>query len=149
VRSLLFHHDGRIILDFAPRPLTGAQSDPERIVSRLSQEQIEALKEIERIACEAQLVINLCIGDAVFLNNHALLHSREGFRDEPPRTRHLIRMWLKNEDMAWSLPPPLEEGNRRIFFENDLRERWLVGVTSALALAVSENTSHLSDSPSH
>ena len=33
-------------------------------------------------------------GDIQFVNNHALLHDRTGFVDDPKRPRHLLRLWL-------------------------------------------------------
>ena len=65
-------------------------------------------------------------GDMLFINNHAILHSREAFADAPGEAppRHLVRMWLKNPDMAWTLPRELQEGNSRIYDDNELGERW-------------------------
>jgi hypothetical protein len=111
--------------------LTGTQSNPDGEVSRLSQLQHEALKELERIARKSELMLDLQPGDMVFVNNHALLHSRDHFRDQGPHSRHLVRMWLRDPDLAWQLPPVLARGNHRIYYENELRERWAVGVSAS------------------
>lgn len=62
----------------------------------------------------------------MFLNNHGVLHSREAFEDDPDsaRSRYLVRLWLKNPMLAWKLPRALQEGNSRIYDENELGERW-------------------------
>lgn len=124
-RPLFFFHDGHPILDFSRRPLlgkvVGATDEP---LSGLSPMQMAALNEIESLACENQLCLQLKPGDLVYVNNHALLHSRESFEDSDDKIRHVVRMWLRNPAMAWSLPPQLAEGNRRIFEDVDLPEKW-------------------------
>jgi hypothetical protein len=138
-RPLLFFESGNIILDFSRRPLTGTQSSPETLVSRLSQTQTEALKEIERLASEDQLILDSQLGDMIFVNNHSLLHSRDEFRDDSEHSRHMVRMWLRNADLAWVLPKPLAQGNHRIYWENELRERWAVSVSSSLASSIAQS----------
>ncbi|SCW69674.1 Taurine catabolism dioxygenase TauD, TfdA family [Sphingobium faniae] len=48
---------------------------------------------------EFQLCNTLSLGDAVFINNHEILHSREAFEDgeEPQEKRKLLRLWLQGE----------------------------------------------------
>jgi hypothetical protein len=113
-------------MDFSKNPLTGAQQDPDRIVSRLSQYQTEALKEVEKIATVGQYTLDLQAGDMLFLNNHAVLHSREAFKNSESDKRHLTRLWLKNEALAWPLPPPLSKMNDWIFFKMGGPERYPV-----------------------
>lgn len=86
--------------------------------------QREALDLIEQIACENQLVVDAQPGDLFFINNHAMLHSREAFADGDKANRYLVRMWLKNPLLAWKLPKALTEGNERIYGENELGEQW-------------------------
>lgn len=67
------------------------------------------------------------MGDVTFVNNFTALHARESFRDGggggggPSQTRHLVRMWLKNSDLAYALPSPLAELNGRLFDESVAR----------------------------
>jgi len=39
-------------------------------------------------------------GDIQFLHNHVILHTRTAFEDwpEPERRRHLLRLWLRDDD---------------------------------------------------
>ena len=45
---------------------------------------------------ELMLEFTLQPGEAYFINNYTILHSRTGFEDfpEPERRRHMIRLWL-------------------------------------------------------
>ena len=43
----------------------------------------------------------------VFVNNLALLHSRDGFEDSTEHVRYALRVWLKNEELSWKIPKPL------------------------------------------
>lgn len=53
-----------------------------------------------------------------------MLHSRDAFEDSPQNTRHLVRLFLKNEKMAWKLPAHLGRGNDKMFYDEILEERW-------------------------
>ena len=138
-RPLLFYHGGHIILNFAREPLIGLDN-----VKRtegfpvLSGEQREALDLIESLARESQLILDIQPGDLTFINNHALLHSREAFEDDPRATRYLVRMWLKNGELAWKLPYQLQMGNQRIYESNELEEKWNVVALPKLRFKLSE-----------
>ncbi|KAL2134171.1 hypothetical protein VTI74DRAFT_870 [Chaetomium olivicolor] len=131
-RPLLFHHDGRIIMNFAREPLLGL-SGVRRApgLPPLTDEQRQALDVVEEIARRNQIALEARRGDLLFLNNHGVLHSREGFVDSRERPRYLVRMWLRNEEMAWDLPRELREGNERIYGDervawSGVGERWNV-----------------------
>jgi hypothetical protein len=43
----------------------------------------------------------------IFLNNLAVLHSRDPYVDADSRDgprRHLVRMWLRNTELSWEVP---------------------------------------------
>jgi hypothetical protein len=60
--------------------------------------QIEALDELERLASSPEFYLDMSIGegDIQFLNNRILLHGRTGYADWPEiaRRRHLLRLWI-------------------------------------------------------
>jgi hypothetical protein len=85
--------------------------------------QIEALDIVQSIAEKHQLRLTMLRGDLAFINNFGLLHARDGFQDTEEQTRHLVRMWLKNERLAWSLPRTLKKGNDRTF-DDTIEELW-------------------------
>ena len=58
--------------------------------------QREALDYLDSVLArpDLQLAMELEPGDVQLLNNFAILHSRTGYEDRPPRRRHLLRVWL-------------------------------------------------------
>jgi hypothetical protein len=107
----------------------------------LSQDQRNALDVVERVATESQLILDADPGDFIFIHNHAVLHSREAFQDTAANSRYLLRMWLKNPDLAWSLPAALEKGNSRIYHDNELGEKWNIADVPRIEFKLSERLS--------
>ncbi|KAK6532680.1 hypothetical protein TWF281_006859 [Arthrobotrys megalospora] len=109
-RPLLWYEDGRPILFVARRPFTGSNSgDTPKPVTLL---QAEALDSVHFAAERHAIRVQLQKGDIQFMNNLAVVHSREEFRDasigEGADRRHLIRAFIKNEERAYKLPPHLD-----------------------------------------
>lgn len=116
-----------MIFNFAREPLLGLDGVRRaQGLATLSAKQREALDLIEEIATENQLTVSAQPGDMFFINNHGILHSREAFEDTLVNgpSRYLVRMWLKNPLLAWKLPRALQEGNSRIYDDNELGELW-------------------------
>jgi hypothetical protein len=113
------------MMNFAREPLLGLDGvqRPDGLGS-LSQEQRRALNILEEIAKRNQISVDAQPGDLLYINNHGVLHSREAFVDCPDSPRYLVRMWLKNEQLAWKVPRALQQGNSRIYDDNELGERW-------------------------
>ncbi|KAI8718870.1 hypothetical protein NCS52_00667000 [Fusarium sp. LHS14.1] len=111
-RPVLFHHEGRVIMNFGRVALTGNAVHPRSAnLPTVTPRQMEALDAIEAIAKAAQLEISTQAGDIHFINNLAVLHRREGFvNGEAPRERrHLVRMRLRDDDLGWKLPVDLRQ----------------------------------------
>jgi hypothetical protein len=124
-RPLLYYHGGRIMMNYAREPLLGLNGIRRTPgLETLSDEQHRALDVLEEIATRNQIVVDTQPGDLLFINNHGVLHSRDAFVDAPEAPRYLVRMWLKNLELAWKLPRALQEGNARIYEENELGEQW-------------------------
>lgn len=141
-RALLYYHGGNIILNLAREPLLGLKHvSRNKNLPELSTIQREALDLVETLAQEDQLTLATEPGDLTFINNHALLHSRESFEDSPEATRYLVRMWLKNKSLAWKLPRSLQMGNSRIYDDNELGNRWNVVPVPKLSFKLSERLS--------
>ncbi|KAK4198104.1 hypothetical protein QBC40DRAFT_96092 [Triangularia verruculosa] len=140
-RPVLYHHGGKVMMNFAREPLLGLEG-VERMkgLPMLSQKQKSALDIVEKVATEGQIAIRTEPGDLLFINNHGVLHSREAFVDNTAENpRYLVRMWLKNEKLAWDLPQHLQQGNSRIYDrDNGLGERWNVVDTPRVAFKLSE-----------
>ena len=141
-RPLLYHHQGRVLLNFAREPLLGLDGVRRAAgVAPLTPEQRAALDVVEGIAKRNQIVLAAQKGDVLFVNNHAVLHSREAFEDAAASPRYLVRMWLKNPELAWPLPRALMAGNGRIYDENELGEQWNVVDAPRVAFRLSERLS--------
>ena len=62
-----------------------------------------------------------------FLNNRCILHGREGFHDDNPSAeskRHLVRLWLRDQEIGWKLPEALSLASARIFEDPERPVRW-------------------------
>ena len=127
-------------MNFAREPLLGlAGVERPANLPFLTQAQREALDMVEAVAKESQIMLDAEPGDMLFINNHAVLHSREAFEDAANApSRYLVRMWLKNPGMAWKLPRELQEGNSRIYDDNELGERWNIIDAPRLDFKLSE-----------
>ena len=124
-RPLLFHHDGNVILNFSRRNLTGSYHTPRtKGLPVLTEAQAEALDAVHFLAEKHQLKMAMAPGDLRFFNNLAILHRRDGFEDSESDKRHMMRVWLWNEELTWSLPPALQLATDRCFAEHgDLGEK--------------------------
>ncbi|KAH8682705.1 hypothetical protein BX600DRAFT_506272 [Xylariales sp. PMI_506] len=143
-RPLLYHHGGRLIMSFIPDALTGGPgiARPPSL-PRLTPLQVEALAAVQELAARHARHLHMQLGDLTYVNNLTLLHAREGFVDShPTRVRYLVRMWLKNTDMALELPPQLAAGNRRLFGADNeelgIREDWNIAYEPRLTFEVAE-----------
>ncbi|TQN74500.1 Taurine hydroxylase-like protein SAT17 [Colletotrichum shisoi] len=110
-RPILFHHDGKIIINFGRTPLMGNPTHPRPThFPSLTHRQIEALDAVEAIARATQMEIQTRAGDIHFINNLAILHRREAFVNGqgPDERRHLVRMRVRSESLGWSIPAELQ-----------------------------------------
>lgn len=66
----------------------------------LSEQEVEALDVFDAIAArpENQLHMEMRTGDIQFVNNFVILHSRTDYRDDARHRRHLMRIWLSNDN---------------------------------------------------
>jgi alpha-ketoglutarate-dependent taurine dioxygenase len=60
----------------------------------------EALDVLDEILArpEMRLRLQLAPGEALFVNNFTVLHSRTAYRDGPDQRRHLLRVWMDDPD---------------------------------------------------
>ncbi len=72
----------------------------------MTERQAEALDMVHFTAVENQLCIAAKKGDIVLINNLAVMHARGSFVDgqTTSQQRHVMRMWLRNEQLAWPKP---------------------------------------------
>ncbi|KAJ7156519.1 hypothetical protein C8R43DRAFT_1125712 [Mycena crocata] len=99
--------EGRVVAQYGRRaffPFFEDQSDEYPLpcfmadnVPPLTTEQHLALDALHFTAEDASLDIDLQPGDLEFFNNLSIFHARTASEDSPTNTRHLLRIWLRNE----------------------------------------------------
>ncbi|KAF3920647.1 hypothetical protein ABW21_db0205870 [Orbilia brochopaga] len=122
---------GRILTSLSPRLLSGSIIHPRAAnIPALTSAQQFALTAIESAAKEFSITTTLAAGDIVFLNNLTVMHSRTAYQDslDLPATshRHLMRLFLRNEELAWPTPRALRLDWARVFGDpDDDTELWV------------------------
>ncbi|KII91313.1 hypothetical protein PLICRDRAFT_38052 [Plicaturopsis crispa FD-325 SS-3] len=117
LRAPLFYHDEKVIIQYTRRTFTGFLEIPRSVnIPPITEAQAEALDTIHFLATKYALGLNFKKGDIQFINNLALFHGRDGFRDDPEHPRHLLRLWLRNEELAWKLPEVVDPAWKRLYY---------------------------------
>ncbi|KAK0434047.1 uncharacterized protein EV420DRAFT_1282790 [Desarmillaria tabescens] len=117
-RPLLFYNeeDGHVIIQYSRRHFTGYGLQKRSLhIPPISEAQAEALDALHFAAEKHSLGLNFQKGDIQYINSLGLLHSRDAFRDDEEHTRHLIRLWLRNDELAWKTPGPLQHIWKRLY----------------------------------
>ncbi|KAI1422372.1 hypothetical protein F5Y12DRAFT_717482 [Xylaria sp. FL1777] len=81
-------------------------------ISDLTRVQSMALDALHFTATSTMCTLRYQKGDMIFFNNRCILHGREGFSNGLGTThakRHILRLWLRNEEMSGPPPAPLIE----------------------------------------
>jgi len=88
--------DGLLYCCYNRNPIEWAQK--EGVV--LSAHDIEVLDYFDSLCArpDFQLSMDLQLGDLQFVNNYMILHSRTEYRDDAAHRRHLVRLWMHDED---------------------------------------------------
>ncbi|CZT46072.1 uncharacterized protein RSE6_06450 [Rhynchosporium secalis] len=103
-RALLYHTDGKIILTFSRRLLTG-HSDSD--IPDLTEKQVEAITAVHFTAQKYQIEILM-----------------KSFEDGGDHHRHLLRLWLNNQDSMWERDPALKVAWARVFDDTERGTYW-------------------------
>ena len=109
-RPLLSWFDGKLLCSFRVRPFLGSPGYPRNpALEPLSARQLEALKVVADIANDVALAFDFKTGDLQYIHNLSILHAREAFEtvDSDKTRRHLLRLILKDDELAWKVPPSL------------------------------------------
>jgi hypothetical protein len=111
----------------------------------MSEVQAEALDMVHFLSKKYCLTMRLQRGDIQLVNNLAIQHAREEFFDSRSQRRHIIRLWLRNEKLAWKTPDGLKATWHEKYGESQRRKnaRWniLPGATRERALYRSDSCS--------
>lgn len=124
-RPLLHCEHEKIIFSFSRRQLLGSATSPRTgSIPTLNEEQVEALNVVQLLAERYSLVLNLEPGDMVFWNNLGLLHARNGFTDSAEQKRHLIRLWVHNDEHGWRVPEAIQQPWNEAFEQTPRQQLW-------------------------
>lgn len=115
-------------MDYSRSRVLGVRGNRPQDLPQASTEQLKALAAFELAAHESKLRLPMTTGDMIFINNFAIVHAREAFEDDETNERHIARLWLRDEQRAWSVPEPLRENHRKVFGGDEtIPERWRLG----------------------
>ncbi|KAF9501195.1 Clavaminate synthase-like protein [Pleurotus eryngii] len=111
MRPLLYFEDGEhVVIQYSRRHFTGYGSQKRNPnIPPITEAQAEALDAVHFLAEKHSLGLNFQKGDIQYINSMGLLHARDAFRDDAEHTRHLVRLWLRNDELAWKTPKSLEQ----------------------------------------
>lgn len=115
-RPLLYNEDGHIVIQYSRRHFTGyGEQRRSPNIPPITEAQAEALDALHYTAEKYSLGLNFQKGDIQYINSMGLLHARDAFRDSPEHIRHLIRLWLRNDELAWKTPSYLQPIWERLY----------------------------------
>ncbi|KAJ6500652.1 hypothetical protein C8R45DRAFT_820180 [Mycena sanguinolenta] len=115
-RPVLYNEDGHIVIQYSRRHFTGYGAQVRSAnIPPISEAQAEALDMLHFYAEKYSLALNFKKGDIQYINSMGLLHARDAFVDEGDKTRHLVRLWLRNDELAWKTPKPLEASWQKLY----------------------------------
>jgi hypothetical protein len=110
-RPLLSWFDEKLLCSFRVRPFLGSPGYPRNPdLEPLSPSHLEALQVVADIANDIALTFEFKTGDIQYIHNLSILHAREAFETlgSGKTRRHLLRVILKDDELAWKMPPSLE-----------------------------------------
>lgn len=123
-RPLLFSQDGKVIIQYARRLFTGFLHLPRSSdIPPITEAQAEALDTLHFLAEEHALGLNFQKGDIQFINNLSIFHGRDGFKDDGEKSRHLLRLWLRDEELSWKTPEGLKEQWKKLYYTTKPEEQ--------------------------
>lgn len=115
-RPLLFHTTAttsapeRVLIQYARRSFTGYQSlGRSADIPPITEAQAEALDTLHFLAEKHAVGLDFRAGDMQYVNNLSIFHARDAFVDTVENQRHLLRLWLRDEENAWPTPERLVE----------------------------------------
>ncbi|KAF2636394.1 Clavaminate synthase-like protein [Massarina eburnea CBS 473.64] len=102
----LFFSKGKPICQLVKAPLLGSpRIERSASMPALSKAQLHALAAVETLAKKFATQLDRQQGDIQFVNNLAVLHARAAYGTTKERSsRHLLRMFLRDAELAWEKP---------------------------------------------
>ncbi|KAK8137184.1 hypothetical protein PG984_005124 [Apiospora sp. TS-2023a] len=98
--NLMFSMDPARLGPLASAPRTASASK----LPPLTAAQLHALGRVQQAARQHEICLESEPGDMVYLNSWSTLHARQPYQDGETFSRHLVRMWLRNDTLGWPVP---------------------------------------------
>jgi hypothetical protein len=70
----------------------------------ITEAQAEALDALHFLAERFAVTLDFQKGDIQFANNLSIFHARDGFKNNTEKQRHLVRLWLRDDELRWEIP---------------------------------------------
>ncbi|KAI9718498.1 MAG: hypothetical protein M1828_006681 [Chrysothrix sp. TS-e1954] len=115
MRPLLYlNSQQRLMVQYFRRLFTGFNNAPRpSSIPPITDAQAEALDALEFYARDECLDLDFQKGDIQYINNLSIFHARDGYKDSEQQRRHLLRLWLRDEEYGWQIPEKLQSGPGR------------------------------------
>ncbi|KAK8097067.1 hypothetical protein PG999_013011, partial [Apiospora kogelbergensis] len=100
-------YEGNLLFSMDPARLGPLASAPRSIGSKLpplTAAQLHALARVQQVARQHEVCLQSEPGDMVYLNSWSTLHARQPYQDGETFSRHLVRLWLRNDALGWPVP---------------------------------------------
>ncbi|KAK7994804.1 taurine catabolism dioxygenase TauD [Apiospora arundinis] len=100
-------HQGNLLFSMDPARLGPLVSAPRSVASKLpplTAAQLHALGRVQQAARQHEICLESEPGDMVYLNSWSTLHARQPYQDGETFSRHLVRLWLRNDTLGWPVP---------------------------------------------
>ncbi|KAL4916767.1 hypothetical protein BDW62DRAFT_211736 [Aspergillus aurantiobrunneus] len=121
-RPLLYHQPEqvgapeRLIIQYARRNFTGYWGKPRATtLPPITEAQAEALDALHYLAEKFAVSLDFHKGDIQVVNNLSIFHARAGFTDSEQTRRHLVRLWLRDPELAWETPEGLKSRWQQVY----------------------------------
>jgi len=109
VAPLVQVHNNKVYLSVDPgrlglHPVT-AKAGLGSSIPSLTALHLQALETLSELATRHRLMLDTKPGDMLFINNWALIHARDAYKDPKDGPgRHLVRLWLRDSELGWDVP---------------------------------------------
>ncbi|KAH7375491.1 TfdA family taurine catabolism dioxygenase TauD [Plectosphaerella cucumerina] len=95
----------RVSLQYGRRYFVGFGSLPRSTeIPPITEAQAEALDTLHFTGEKYCVNTEFQKGDIQYVNNLSIFHARDGFVNEGEKQRHLLRLWLRDPEQAWTTP---------------------------------------------
>ncbi|KAI5458504.1 hypothetical protein BGZ63DRAFT_492075 [Mariannaea sp. PMI_226] len=102
--SVFTFYEGKLLASLDPHRLGPHPSMIDSTIPSLTTAQRYALGAVSESAAQSELQLTLKKGDLLFFNNLAMLHRRDAYQDGESTSRHMVRLWLRNQRLGWTIP---------------------------------------------